>query len=89
MKLIEEEYPLVTGMSIDPNVSRNMTGYYAFNWRRYDHAIHPMTVAVVLETGFLTNASNAYLLINQPQKAAQPLAKAIIRFLIPSTVPSI
>jgi hypothetical protein len=80
-KLIEDEYAQATGLVIDPNISRNMTGYYAFNWRRYEHAVHPMTVSVIFETGFLTNPSDAHLLINSPEKVAEPLAEAVMKFL--------
>ncbi len=43
MKLLYEVYPEFTGLSIDDNVTRNMRGYYVFNWWRYEHSLHPMT----------------------------------------------
>ena len=79
--LLEEEYPKVTGMKQDFNVSRRMRGYYAFNWRRYEHAVHPMTVAVIMETGFLTNSNDQRILITNPKLAAQGIAEAILKFL--------
>jgi hypothetical protein len=81
VKVIEETYQKQTSLDIDPNISRNMTGYYAFNWRRYQHAIHPMTPAVILETGFLTNPQEAKMLINNPKLPASALADALITFL--------
>lgn len=85
VKIIEEEYAKTTGFSQDPNITRGMTGYYAFSWRRFDHAIHPMTPAVILETGFLTNPSEARSLINHPEIPAQAIAKAVLIFLKPQT----
>lgn len=54
-QLLDEAYGDATGLTRDPNVTRQMRGYYAFNWRRYDHSLHPMTVAAIVETGFLTS----------------------------------
>lgn len=81
VEIMEEEYAKTTGLAQDPNITRGMTGYYAFSWRRFDHAIHPMTPAVILETGFLTNPSEARSLINHPEIPAQAIAKAVLEFL--------
>lgn len=80
-KIIEEKYQAATKMQIDPNITRNMTGYYAFNWRRYEHAIHPMTPAAILETGFLTNYFDRQVLATNPKLPAQGLAEALLIFL--------
>src|SRR5690606_11223568 len=53
--LLTHTYGAATGLRHYPQVTRRMRGYYAFNSRRYRHALHPMTVGVILETGFLTN----------------------------------
>lgn len=58
-----------------------MRGYYAFNWYRYDHAIHPMTPAVIVETGFLTNAADRALIVDDPGRVAQGITKGILKFL--------
>ena len=79
--IFEEEYGEVTGLPIDPNVTRNMRGYYAFNFRRYEHSIHPMTPALILETGFLTSYDDQRILIRRPATAAQGLANAVVKFL--------
>jgi hypothetical protein len=79
--IIEDEYARQTGMAIDPNITRNMTGYYAFSWRRYRHAVHPMTTAVILETGFLTNPEQAKMLIHSPQIPAKALSRALLTYL--------
>lgn len=81
VEIIEDEYAKTTGLSIDPNITRNMTGYYAFSWRRYDHSTHPMAPAVILETGFLTNPSEARMLINNPEIPAEAITNALVEFL--------
>ena len=58
-----------------------MSGYYAFNWRRYDHAVHPMVPAVIVETGFLTNAQDRALLVNESERVAEGIANGIVAFL--------
>ncbi len=78
---IIEAYGNTTGLSIDPNITRNMTRYYAFNSRRYKHAIHPMTPGVLVETGFMTNHKEATLLIENPEIPAEGIAKGIIKFV--------
>lgn len=84
-KLLESymysEYRKVTGMTVDPNITGRMRGYYAFNWRRYEHAIHPMTPAIILETGFLTNRADQEILIDSPQLVAQGIVQAVLKFL--------
>lgn len=78
---IENHYGTVTKFAVDPNITRNMTRYYAFNSRRYDHAIHPMTPGVLVETGFLTNYYESSVLINNPEIPAQGIADGIIEFI--------
>jgi len=78
--LLEQSYGAATKIDLDPNVSRTMRGYYAFNWRRYEHSIHPMTVAAILETGFLTNASDRRVIVQAPEKSAAGIAGAIVEF---------
>jgi hypothetical protein len=78
---LEEEYGKIVGFALDPNVTRNMRGYYAFNWRRYEHAMHPMTTAAIIETGFLTSPQDRKILINQPERSAQGIAQGILAYL--------
>lgn len=80
--MIENNYQKATNLTKDPNVTRNMRGYYAFGWWRYEHAIHPMTPAIILETGFLTSPSDRELIVNEPEVSAKGLADGIIEFLI-------
>jgi hypothetical protein len=78
---IEKEYQTTTNLEKDPNISRNMRGYYAFSSWRYDHAVHPMTTAVIVETGFLTSPSDREVIVNSPEKSASGISKAILNHL--------
>ncbi len=76
-----DAYGSATGLREDSNITRRMSGYYAFNWRRYDHTVHPMTPSAIVETGFMTNASDRAIIVTQPQIAAEGIAKGILAFL--------
>lgn len=78
---IEEEYGKAVDLPLDPNVSRNMRGYYAFNWRRYEHSMHPMTVGAIVETGFLTSPSDREIIVNQPELSARGITNGILAYL--------
>lgn len=80
-------YGAMTALPRDPNVTRSMRGYYAFNWRRYAHAIHPMTPAVIVELGFLTSPHDQRILVGDPDRAARGIAVGVLRF-IRETVPN-
>jgi hypothetical protein len=71
----------ITTMPEDPNISRRMTAYYAFNWVRYEHAIHPYTPAAIVELGFLTNAADRSLMQNQPERLAEAVATGVLDYL--------
>lgn len=79
--LLESEYQAATNLPIDPNITRNMRGYYAFSWWKYDHSIHPMTTAVIVETGFITSPIDRKIIVNQPHISAEALASGILLFL--------
>ncbi len=81
VSIIEDSYKKETGMSIDENITRNMRGYYAFSWWRYEHTVHPMTVSSIIETGFLTNSSDRKMLINSPETPAKGIAEGILTYL--------
>lgn len=86
---IEKSYQEATKLEIDPNVTRNMRGYYAFAWWRYDHAVHPKSTAVILETGFLTCPADRELLVNSPDIPAKGLAAGILTFLRSQNLPNL
>ncbi len=79
--LLVETYGEATKLAIDPNITQNMRGYYAFNWRKYEHSIHPMTPAAIVETGFLTNAGDRRVIVAKPDLVAEALAEGIRTFL--------
>lgn len=79
--LLNEEYGAITLLTQDINITRTMRGYYAFNWRRYEHSLHPMTPAVIIETGFLTNSVDRRIIVAAPTQAAKGIANGILKFL--------
>jgi len=80
--LLERSYREATGLRQLPDVTRRMSNYYAFNYRRYEHALHPMTIAVILETGFLTSASDWRIIVDDPDRAARGIVAAVTSFPI-------
>ena len=79
--IMYETYEEATGLRVDRSVTRRMTAYYAFNWPRYEYAIHPFTPAVIVETGFLTSPIDRAIILDQPDRAASGVADAVIAFL--------
>jgi N-acetylmuramoyl-L-alanine amidase len=61
--------------------SRRMTAYYAFNSRRYCHAIAPGTPSAIIETGYLTSENDRRVIVGDPDAAARGIATGILRFL--------
>jgi N-acetylmuramoyl-L-alanine amidase len=62
-------------------VTRNMRGYYAFNWTRFSRAVTPWTPAAIIETGCLGSARDRVLLADHPDRAASAISMGIIMFL--------
>jgi len=83
VRAMYDEYGAATGMRRDSDIhiSLRMTYYYAFNTRRYQHAIDLGTPAAIIETGFLTNGSDRAFLTGQPDVAARGITNGILRFL--------
>jgi N-acetylmuramoyl-L-alanine amidase len=82
VRLLEDSYGDATGIRRLPTVTRRMQNYYAFNFQRYIHALHPMTIAVILETGFLTNAGDRRIIVDDPERAARGIVSAVVAFPI-------
>jgi N-acetylmuramoyl-L-alanine amidase len=82
--LLERTYQEATSLR-RREVTRRMQGYYAFNSRRYEHALDPGTVGVILETGFLTNAGDRDVIVHAPERSARGIAEAVTRFIPPPT----
>jgi N-acetylmuramoyl-L-alanine amidase len=78
---IQATYQAATGFPIDPRVSRNMTGYYAFSSRRFEHAIAPTTPAVILEMGFMTNARDLRFMLANQETLAAGISRGVFTFL--------
>ena len=78
---IESSYGKTTNLPKDPKITRNMKGYYAFSWWKYEHAVHPMTTSLIIETGFLTNPYEQRKLINNPELIARGIAEGLINYL--------
>lgn len=81
LTFIEKSYGAATNLEKDPNVSRNMRGYYAFAWWRRDHAVHPKAASVIIETGFLTSPRDRRVIVGTPEISAQGIAGGILGFL--------
>jgi N-acetylmuramoyl-L-alanine amidase len=75
------EYAAATGLPQDGAITFNMRGYYAFSYRRHEHAVAKTTPAVIIEMGFLTSAADRALLIGQPDTVAVGIANGIVRYL--------
>lgn len=80
VSLLEESYGKETGLRRLPDVTRRMSNYYAFNYRRYEHALHPMTIALILETGFITSERDRAVILSDPDRAARGIVAAVTRF---------
>jgi len=78
---LKAKYAPATGLDWDDNITRNMRGYYAFAWWRYDHSIHPMTTPVIIETGFLTNPADRRLLTETPEVPANAISEGVVDYL--------
>ena len=79
---VKQSYGKATGLDYDAeHVSRNMTGYFAFNWSRFQHSASPFTPAVILEMGFLSHPDDCDLLVNHPDVVAKAITDGILRFL--------
>jgi N-acetylmuramoyl-L-alanine amidase len=85
--LLEDAYGEATGLRRLPTVTRRMSNYYAFNFSRYQHALHPMTIGVILETGFLTSATDRRVIVDDPARAARGIVSAVTAF--PETPPPV
>jgi hypothetical protein len=83
VRLLETEYGAATGMLPDDEtrIGGDMTEYYAFNARRYQHAIDLGTPAAIIELGYLTNWNDRALLTSRPDLAGRGIAQGVLRFL--------
>jgi hypothetical protein len=80
--LLRDTYGEATGLRRLPDVTRRMRNYYAFNVRRYEHSLDPRTIALILETGFLTSPSDREVIVNDPDRVARGIVEAVKAFPI-------
>jgi N-acetylmuramoyl-L-alanine amidase len=78
--LLRDTYGEATGLRRLPDVTRRMRNYYAFNVRRYEHSLDPRTVALILETGFLTSPSDREIIVDDPDRVARGIVEAVKAF---------
>ena len=79
--LVDSAYLNATGLPDDSlNTTSNMRRYYAFNFRRYAHSVHPATPALLVELGYLSSPSDAEML-KQPERVAAALTEGVVGFL--------
>ena len=78
---IRAEYGRATGLPWSPSITRNMTGYYAFSGRRFQHAIAPTTPSAILEMGYLTNAADRAVLTGGIDRVVDGVLRGIVRFV--------
>ena len=82
MTTIKDVYAKATGLDYDAtHVSRQMLGYYAMNWSRYQHATSPFTPSTIIELGFLSNDDDRELLVDHADVVATALVNGIFKFL--------
>ena len=81
VRTLVEEYGKATGLPQDDRISRNMLGYYAFSWSRFQWSAAPHTPAAILEMGFMTSAADRAVLLQRPGVVADGVANGILRFL--------
>ena len=75
VQLINEEHAAATGIPYVYRGTANTRYYYGFT------RLQSQTPRAIVETGFLTNAEDRAVLIDQPQVVAEGLARALTRFL--------
>ena len=81
IEAIRVRYAAATSLPWDDNITRGMSGYYAYNQRLYRSVISPRTPAAIIELGFLTNAHDRALLVGSQDLIAAALAQGILDYL--------
>ena len=81
LNAISSVYGPATGFRWDDNITRNMSGYYAFNSRRRVYAVSKGTPAVIIETGYLTTTSDRNYLVAHKDVVANSIAQGVINFI--------
>ena len=87
IEALRSRYAEATGLPWDDNITRAMSGYYAYNQRLYQSVISTRTPAAIIELGYLTNATDRALLVGGEERIAAALSQGILDFL--AFVPSL
>ena len=74
-------YGAATGMPTSDAITINMRGYYAFSYRRHTHAVARTTPAVIVEMGYLTNATDRSIMTRRADDVASGIARGILDYL--------
>jgi N-acetylmuramoyl-L-alanine amidase len=83
---LEDAYGQMTNLPRDDeHISLRMRYYYAFNSRRYCHAVAPGVPQAIIEMAYLTSATDRQYLIGSPQLLARGITEGLETFL--STLP--
>ena len=78
---LDEAYFYYAGLpDDDANVSGSMLEYYAFNSKRFRHAVAPDTPAVIVELGYISNPDDLKFMQN-PVNPAFALKRGIMSYL--------
>jgi hypothetical protein len=80
VEILYEEYGKATGLPTDAMSTDSMADYYAFNWRRYRHAVTRDVPGTLLEMGFVTNPEDRKVLTTQQESIAWGIANAVDRY---------
>jgi N-acetylmuramoyl-L-alanine amidase len=79
---IKAAFGAATGLDYDArHVTRNMTGYFAFSWSRFQHAVAAHTPAVILEMGYVSNDDDRALMLDKADVLAAAIADGVLKFL--------
>lgn len=82
MDAIYGTYGAATGLARDDDhITPRMRFYYAFNSRRYCHAVAPGVPQVIVETGFMTHPNDLHMLLHNPDAPARGIAAGLLKFL--------
>jgi hypothetical protein len=81
VQVLMEEYGRATGLPVDPSVSRNMLGYYAFAWSRVPYSAAAHTPAAILEMGFMTSGADRAVILQRNDLVVTGVVNSILRFL--------
>jgi hypothetical protein len=82
VQTFNDVYGSITGLPRDDaHISLRMSYYYAFNSRRYCHAVAQGVPQAIIETAYLTSALDRQLLLGDPDVIAHGITASVEQFL--------